>query len=126
MRLPQDRILHIDTEIVDGKVNVTAEWQGELVRCKDCRFWKNEHLCLVMSRYESIDTKAEHYCSWGERRAVNNPTAPGSTTNEESEETETREISTDKETDQGDVQRAGRKSIFTYGNGGSRRAGSGR
>ena len=40
----------------------------KVVRCKDCRFWKNEHLCLVMSRYGSIDTKAEHYCSWGERR----------------------------------------------------------
>lgn len=39
-----------------------------IVRCKDCRFWKNEHLCLVMSRYGSIDTKAEHYCSWGERK----------------------------------------------------------
>ena len=38
-----------------------------VVRCKDCRFWKNEHLCLVMSRYGSIDTKAEHYCSYGER-----------------------------------------------------------
>lgn len=62
------RILHIDTEIANGKANVVAEWQGELVRCKDCRFWKNEHLCLVMSRYGSIDTKAEHYCSWGERR----------------------------------------------------------
>ena len=40
----------------------------EVVRCKDCRFWKNEHLCLVLSRHGSIDTKAEHYCSWGERR----------------------------------------------------------
>ena len=42
--------------------------QTDVVRCKDCRFWKNEHLCLVMSRYGSIDTKAEHYCSWGERK----------------------------------------------------------
>ena len=42
--------------------------KNSIVRCKDCRFWKNEHLCLVMSRYGSIDTKAEHYCSWGERR----------------------------------------------------------
>lgn len=41
---------------------------GEIVRCKDCRFWKNEHLCLVMSRYGTMETKAEHYCSWGERR----------------------------------------------------------
>lgn len=44
MRLPQDRILHIDTEFKDGKVNITAEWQGEIVRCKDCKYWKNEHL----------------------------------------------------------------------------------
>lgn len=29
MRIPQDRILHIDTEIKNGKVNVVAEWQGE-------------------------------------------------------------------------------------------------
>ena len=37
MRLPQDRILHIDTELKNGKVNIVAEWQGELVRCKDCK-----------------------------------------------------------------------------------------
>lgn len=30
MRLPQDRILHIDTEFKDGKVNVVAEKQGEI------------------------------------------------------------------------------------------------
>ena len=68
MRLPQDRILHIDTEIVDGKVNITAEWQGEIVRCKDCKYWKNEHLCLAWSRFGSIETKAEQFCSYGERR----------------------------------------------------------
>lgn len=44
------------------------EYMGEVITCKDCRFWKNEHLCLVMSKYGSIGTKAEHYCSWGERR----------------------------------------------------------
>lgn len=38
MRLPQDIILHIDhidTEFKDGKANIVAEWQDELVRCKD-------------------------------------------------------------------------------------------
>lgn len=40
MRLPQDRILHIDTEIKNGKVNVVAEWQGELVRCKNCKYYE--------------------------------------------------------------------------------------
>jgi len=44
MRLPQDRILHIDTELKNGKVNVVAEWQGELVRCKDCRWYDPPHI----------------------------------------------------------------------------------
>ena len=68
MRLPKDIIIHIDTELAGDEVRVIAEPQGGLVRCKDCRFWKNEHLCLVMSRYGSMETKAEHFCSWGERR----------------------------------------------------------
>ena len=60
MRLPQDRILHIDTEFKDGKVNVVAEWQGELVRCKDC---KNR------ARYAVCDFLGEDgFCSHGERR----------------------------------------------------------
>lgn len=73
MRLPQDRILHINTEFKDGKVNIVAEWQGELVRCKDCKHRKN--ICPM--RY--IETVGEDerihdystdngYCSWGERR----------------------------------------------------------
>ena len=63
MRLPQDRILHIDTEIVDGKVNVVAEWQGELVRCKDCRHYAFGD-CDEMPKLVSPDD----YCSYGERR----------------------------------------------------------
>ena len=74
MRLPQDRILHIDTELKDGKVNIVAKWQGELVRCKDCK-----HLRLdsdfVKGRYCSIRNvngggfcKDEDYCSYGERK----------------------------------------------------------
>ena len=69
----------VDESVVMWKYNDKDKWRDadidelihlyeSIVRCKDCRFWKNEHLCLVMSRYGSIDTKAEHYCSWGERR----------------------------------------------------------
>ncbi len=61
MRLPQDRILHIDTEFKDGKVNVVAEWQGELVRCKDCRYYKcGVDLC------ESLGD--DGFCSYGEHK----------------------------------------------------------
>ena len=75
MRLPQDRILHIDTEIKDGKVNVVAEWKGELVRCKDCRYLEvingkviyakcNRH-AIIFEPFE--DDTRNNYCSWGER-----------------------------------------------------------
>ena len=72
MRLPQDRILHIDTEFKDGKVNIVAEWQGELVLCKDCRYFKkiaersDSGLChrdIVASAW-----KENGYCSRGERK----------------------------------------------------------
>lgn len=62
--IPFDVQLKSTREVIDR----FARDRVNVVRCKDCRFWKNEHLCLVMSRYGSIDTKAEHYCSWGERR----------------------------------------------------------
>lgn len=39
MKLPQDRILHIDTELAGDEIRVVMEWQGELVRCKDCRYY---------------------------------------------------------------------------------------
>lgn len=75
MRLPQDRILHIDTEIANGKVNVVAEWQGELVRYKDCRFseiFQNDSrgvramYCRAFT-FERMVSE-DDYCSYGERR----------------------------------------------------------
>ena len=34
MKLPKDYILHIEAK---GISELQAEWQGELVRCKDCK-----------------------------------------------------------------------------------------
>ena len=81
MRLPQDRILHIDTELVGdelagNEVRVVAEWQGELVRCKDCRWWSgsvtashNNHLCKrALDQNVDYWTRGDDYCSYGERR----------------------------------------------------------
>lgn len=68
MRLPQDRILHIGTEIVDGKVNVTAEWQGELVRCKDCIHYESDGGALMVCRIDDMVVDDTDYCSYGERK----------------------------------------------------------
>ena len=75
MRLPQDRILHIGTELKDGKVNIVAEWQGELVRCKDCKYYEvinTKYIYAVCNQLDiafetSKDDTRTHFCSWGER-----------------------------------------------------------
>ena len=64
----------VDAFIEDGEELAESV---KVVRCKDCRFWKNEHLCLVMSRYGSMETKAEHFCSWGERAEQTEYKMPG-------------------------------------------------
>lgn len=75
MRLPKDMIIHIDTELAGDEVRVIAGPQGELVRCKDCRWWggsqetmHNNHLCRNWSKFGSINTSADDFCSYGERR----------------------------------------------------------
>lgn len=71
MRLPQDRILHIDTELAGDEVRVIAEWQGELVRCKDCKWWYDNigysvSYCPWNEDVEIPD--ADDFCSYGERK----------------------------------------------------------
>ena len=41
---------------------------GELVRCKDCRYYTNNHLCEQLSRFGSIEPLADFHCGFGERR----------------------------------------------------------
>lgn len=66
MRLPQDRLLHIDTELAGDEVRIVAEWQGEVVRCKDCRYRKKvgtSYYCEL----DEFNVKDADFCSWGER-----------------------------------------------------------
>lgn len=66
MRLPQDCILHIESA-KDG-VHITAEWQGELVRCKDCRYLDREDNYCTDGGGLVIGVTENDYCSRGERR----------------------------------------------------------
>lgn len=67
MRLPQDRILHIDTELAGDEVRVVMEWQGELVRCEDCDRGFGSPVCPIQSQGWAINTDT-FFCAWGERR----------------------------------------------------------
>lgn len=42
--------------------------QPEVIRCKNCEHWKNEHLCERLSRFGSFETKADFYCGYAERK----------------------------------------------------------
>lgn len=44
--------------------------QPEIVHCKDCKHWKNSHLCECLSRHGSFDTKENFYCGYAERRGA--------------------------------------------------------
>ena len=46
------------------KMMVSAD---PLVRCKECKFWKNKHLCATWSAFGTIETEADDFCSYGER-----------------------------------------------------------
>ena len=39
----------------------------DIVRCKECKFWKNTHLCATWSAFGTIETDADDFCSYGER-----------------------------------------------------------
>ena len=73
--------LQEQTEVIENHVMVTGLLiaQGivletptidavEVVRCKDCKWHLNGHLCKQLSQYGSIETPPSFYCGFGERR----------------------------------------------------------
>lgn len=70
MRLPQDRIMHIDTELAGGEVRVTCEWKGEIVRCKDCKHFDPDGANTDgwgWCNKNDSDWRVDDFCSWGKR-----------------------------------------------------------
>ena len=72
-------IVHKDREVIvkrilytDGTTN--AVLMGELVRCKDCKYWTgrkyNIHIngFLPWCRFSALQREANDFCSYGERK----------------------------------------------------------
>ena len=59
-------IMGID-DCIDNAPTIDAE---PVVRCKDCKWYSNQHLCVQLSRFGSIEPLADFYCAFGERREV--------------------------------------------------------
>ena len=47
---------------------IKALEQPEVIRCKDCKHWLHEHLCIELSEFGTIETLPNEFCSRAERR----------------------------------------------------------
>ena len=63
-KIPEDTIYHYEQT---DKKTITIT-QIPLIRCKDCEYWWNKCLCKIFSKYGSIKTYEDDFCSYGERR----------------------------------------------------------
>lgn len=39
-----------------------------IVYCEHCKYWKNDHLCEMMSRFGTISTTPNFFCGYGDRK----------------------------------------------------------
>lgn len=53
-----------------NEIRHREEWcpLEEVVRCKDCKHYLNEHICMYFSRHGTIETSSYAYCAYGKRR----------------------------------------------------------
>ena len=43
------------------------EYVRDVVTCRECKHWQNNHLCKKWSIYGTIETLEDDFCSYGER-----------------------------------------------------------
>ena len=74
----REAMLMIANNVIDLLAPV-ASTQPEIVRCKDCQYWNKgscecpEHAVNCQDYYVGdIETEAEYFCGYAERREVNN------------------------------------------------------
>lgn len=51
----------------DRVIKKTVE-EMQIIRCGECKHWKNDHLCEVLSRFGTFETEVYFYCGFAERR----------------------------------------------------------
>ena len=52
----------------DARVTIPLSVQPEIVYCRDCKHWLHEHLCIELSKYGTIETLPNEFCSRAERK----------------------------------------------------------
>lgn len=62
--------IRVDQVIINNRGGYFGTLPDELrtiVRCKDCKWYSNNHLCVQMSKFGSIEPLADFFCAFGER-----------------------------------------------------------
>lgn len=68
-------IIKLDKALYDpdtGAAVFKPEFCGELIRCKDCKYWKainNAVFGICENDTTLVNTKDNHFCGFGERKA---------------------------------------------------------
>lgn len=68
MTIPKDFILHITAQ---GVGEIKAEWQGELVRCQDCKWCDNagkKRALICTNPYIDVDAHPDFFCGYAEKK----------------------------------------------------------
>lgn len=64
---PMEVIMQIDFVASDGEqICAHAEKVQELIRCKDCKFYKGLAVCMI---HEEKCGGTNYFCAWAERRS---------------------------------------------------------
>ena len=64
---PMEVIMRIDFAATDGeKICAHAERVQELIRCKDCKFYKGLAVCMI---HGEKCGGTNYFCAWAERRS---------------------------------------------------------
>ena len=55
-------------EIITMKLQTLPSGQPKIIHCKDCKHWKNKHLCECLSRYGTFETPEDFFCGYGKEK----------------------------------------------------------
>lgn len=68
MREAADTIECLSENVRSQNLHSKSADAVEVVRCKDCKHYQNEHICMYFSRHGTIETSSYAYCAYGERK----------------------------------------------------------
>ena len=61
--VPPTRAYEVSEKVLEA---LPSAEKTETVQCKDCKHYQNDHICQYFSRFGTIETNPDDYCSFGD------------------------------------------------------------